>query len=60
MMKTCLTIIILFVTFGIANAQREGANNMPASFREGKITARWTDRANIVSGAAKPDGQFIL
>ena len=58
-MKTYLIIISFFFALGVAKAQKEDRST-PASLREGKITANWTDRAAIESGASKPDGQYLL
>ncbi len=31
----------------------------PASLRATKITAKWTDRANVKDGGANPGGQYV-
>lgn len=56
-MKRNLIIISLLLVSWAVGAQNEGE---PASTREGKISANWTDRAEIKKRASKPDGQYIL
>ena len=56
-MKNNLIIISLLLVSWAVGAQNV---NSPASQREGRITARWADRAEVKNGASKPDGQYVL
>ena len=43
----------------VLNAQ-DANDNPPASLRGTKITAKWTDRANVKDGGANPGGPYVL
>ncbi|MGQ8334974.1 glycoside hydrolase family 95 protein [Sunxiuqinia sp. A32] len=56
-MKNNLIIITFLLISWAVSAQNA---ELPASQRKGKISANWTDRAEIANGASKLDGQYLL
>ncbi len=55
-----LSYLILFL-IGCENLLAQEADNLvPASIRSSKITAKWSDRATVINGGEKPEGQYLL
>ena len=53
-------IIIACLVFSIGLKAQNKDKVVPASERDGKIVAEWTDRVVVASGASKPEGQYLL
>jgi alpha-L-fucosidase 2 len=63
LMKYKLTLflfLILLLLGGKTIMGQEATPLVPASMRSDKITANWTDRAQVANGGEKPQGHYLL
>ena len=55
-----ISLLILFLIGNESVMAQDATTLVPASVRPAKITAKWTDRAQITSGGEKPEGHYLL